>query len=294
MESKTRNLGRAYLVGKLQARGLSRRRSVLIVNVILSRMIHGLKRGWEVEFPFGKLKRVKRHFGKVWDAIDDWPANRDPCTIVHELDEAGDRELHPWAWPTIITAETRSRRSINSGFRARGSSVSIDGKQEKDWKYRSGSCLVAVWCSFSISFSELALHRAARTWSFNSGHCKRSIVRTRESKGWFLNKITTIYKKPYTVALEVDAESSSLRSAQRYLNDQLLQRDEGGALGGPDVSLNVYLDRWLALADRPRLRDKSYIDDQVLVARRVRPTLGEGMMRTLTPLDLQVSTAAWS
>ena len=55
MESKTRNLGRAYLIGKLQAQGLSRRRSVLIVNVILSRMIHALKRGWEVEFPFGKL-----------------------------------------------------------------------------------------------------------------------------------------------------------------------------------------------------------------------------------------------
>jgi nucleoid DNA-binding protein len=57
MESKPKNLGRAYLVGKLQARGLSRRRSVLIVNVILSRMIDALKRGREVEFPFGKLKR---------------------------------------------------------------------------------------------------------------------------------------------------------------------------------------------------------------------------------------------
>src|SRR5450631_4287004 len=119
MESKPKNLGRAYLVGKLQARGLSRRRSVLIVNVILSRMIHALKRGWEVEFPFGKLKRVKRHFGKWWDAIDDWPANRDPHTIVHELDEAGDRELHPWAWRKTSAANARSRRSMNSSSRAR-------------------------------------------------------------------------------------------------------------------------------------------------------------------------------
>ena len=113
MESKTRNLGRAYLVGKLQARGLSRRRSVLIVNVILSRMIHALKRGREVEFPFGKLKRVKRHFSKWWDAIDDWPANRDSYTIVHEVDEAGDRELHPWAWPKTGAADVRSRRWLN-------------------------------------------------------------------------------------------------------------------------------------------------------------------------------------
>ncbi len=112
-------LGRAYLVRKLQARGLSRRQSVLIVNVIQERMIRALKRGWEVEFPFGKLKRVKRHFSKLWDAIDDWPANRDPHTIVHELDLAGDQELHPWEWPKTGAANTRSQRSMNSSSRAR-------------------------------------------------------------------------------------------------------------------------------------------------------------------------------
>ena len=97
MENKPKNLGRAYLVGKLKALGLSCHQSVLIVNVKLERMIRALKRGGEVEFPLGKLKRVKRHFSKLWDAIDDWPLNRDPHTIMHELDAAGDRELHPWA-----------------------------------------------------------------------------------------------------------------------------------------------------------------------------------------------------
>jgi hypothetical protein len=126
MESKPKNLGRAYLVGKLQARGLSRRQSVLIVNVILERMIRALKRGWEVEFPFGKLRRVKRHFSDWWDAIDDWPANRDPHTIVHELDEAGDRELHPWAWPKTGAADARSRRSMNSSSRARRRSMEVN------------------------------------------------------------------------------------------------------------------------------------------------------------------------
>jgi hypothetical protein len=128
MESKPKNLGRAYLIGKLRERGLSRRKAVLVVNVILKRMIYALRRGWEVEFPFGKLKRVKRHFSKVWDAIDDWPANRDPYTIVHEVDEAGDRELHPWAWPTTGAAVVRSRRSTNSSFYAHGESMSIDRK----------------------------------------------------------------------------------------------------------------------------------------------------------------------
>jgi hypothetical protein len=126
MESKPKNLGRAYLVGKLRARGLSRRRSVLIVNVILSLMIHALKRGREVEFPFGKLKRVERHFSKLWDAIDDWPANQDPHTIVHEVDEAGDRELHPWAWPKSAAAAARSRRSTSSSFSARRKSGELN------------------------------------------------------------------------------------------------------------------------------------------------------------------------
>ena len=126
MGSKPKNLGRAYLVGKLQARGLSRRQSVLIVNVILERMIRALKRGWEVEFPLGKLKRVKRHFSKLWDAIDDWPANRDSYTIVHELDEAGDRELHPWAWPKTGAAVARSRRSVNSSSRALRKSMEVN------------------------------------------------------------------------------------------------------------------------------------------------------------------------
>ena len=77
---------------------------MLTVNVILEQMIHAFLRGWEVEFPLGKLKRVKRHFSKLWDAIDDWPANRDPHMIVHELDAAGDRVLHPWVWPKTGTA----------------------------------------------------------------------------------------------------------------------------------------------------------------------------------------------
>ena len=126
MESKPKNPGRPYLVGKLQARGLSRRQSVQIVNVILERMIRALKRGGEVEFPFGKLKRVKRHFNDWWYAIDDWPANRDPHTIVHELDEAGCRELHPWAWPKTGAAEARSRRSMNSSSRAGRKSMEVN------------------------------------------------------------------------------------------------------------------------------------------------------------------------
>ena len=99
MGSVGKSIGRAYLVGKLQDQGLSRRQSVAVVNVILGRMIHALRRGWEVEFPFGKLTRVKRHFSQWWDAVDDTPANRHLYTVEYELDELGDQELNGWQRP---------------------------------------------------------------------------------------------------------------------------------------------------------------------------------------------------
>jgi hypothetical protein len=72
-------------------------------------MIRALKRGGEVEFPFGKLKRVKRHFSKLWDAVGDTPANRNYYTVEHQLDEAGDQELN--GWQRLETGRGRRRRT---------------------------------------------------------------------------------------------------------------------------------------------------------------------------------------
>lgn len=94
MENKPQNLGRAYLVKKLQERGLSYRRSVRIVNFIFAEMAKTLKRGGVVPFPFGKLKRVKRHFSKWWDYVGDTPAHKSIFTVEHEVDEEGDALLN--------------------------------------------------------------------------------------------------------------------------------------------------------------------------------------------------------
>ena len=59
MEGKPKNLGRAYLVDKLRERGLSRRDSVRVLNVILEEMAKALRRGERVEFPLGALRRVR-------------------------------------------------------------------------------------------------------------------------------------------------------------------------------------------------------------------------------------------
>lgn len=111
MERKPRNLGRAYLVGKLQEEGLPRRQAVKVVNVILECMIKALRRGKEVEFPFGKLRRVRRHFSEYWDRVDDWPANREGYTVEWELDMEGIRLV----CPELFRSAAKQRRKSGPG-----------------------------------------------------------------------------------------------------------------------------------------------------------------------------------
>ena len=125
MEENGSNLGgRAYLVSKLRERGISRRQAVEVVNAILDAMIMALRRGKDVEFPFGRLSRVKRQFGARWDHDDDWPAHRDRYTVkwipnwedLKQLlgPEAAEEEVAAYAFdPTFIKAylmEQKARR----------------------------------------------------------------------------------------------------------------------------------------------------------------------------------------
>jgi nucleoid DNA-binding protein len=88
MEQKPRNLGRAYLVSELRNKknGVSKRKAVKIVNLVFREMSLALKRGREVEFPFGWLARVKK-VSRRWELVGDEPMNA--YTVEHELDDAG-------------------------------------------------------------------------------------------------------------------------------------------------------------------------------------------------------------
>lgn len=78
-----------------------------------------------------------------------------------------------------------------------------------------------------------------------------------------------------------------LGAAQRYLNAKLREREQGRDLVASEITLNEYLDRWLEMAARPKLRTKSYADYESLLRRYIRPALGERMLRSLLPLDIQ-------
>lgn len=96
MENKPKNLNRDYLIGKLRKRGLSRRDSVRILNFVIDEMTQALKRGEEVEFPFGTLRRARHQHAKKrgWFLDKITTIYKKPYTIKHELDDEGYKLLN--------------------------------------------------------------------------------------------------------------------------------------------------------------------------------------------------------
>ena len=68
--------------------------------------------------------------------------------------------------------------------------------------------------------------------------------------------------------------SWGLRSAQAHLNRMLAERDLGRNIRSSRQTLGQYLDHWLDICGRPRLRAKSFRDYSSLLAGYVRPQLG--------------------
>jgi hypothetical protein len=75
----------------------------------------------------------------------------------------------------------------------------------------------------------------------------------------------------------------TLRGAQAHLNRMLAERDLGRNIRSSRQILDQYLDLWLNICARPRLRAKSFRDYSGLLARYVRPRLGAGSLQELSP-----------
>ena len=91
MGNKWKSKGRAYLVKQLRERGCSRRQSVAILDLVFHEMSQALKRGEEVEFPLGKLRRVPRSLSELAK-----PPARRRYGVKWELDGAqGELTLKP-------------------------------------------------------------------------------------------------------------------------------------------------------------------------------------------------------
>ena len=96
MERKGIALNKGQIVRKLCERGLSRRRSVQILNSILDEVAATLARGEDVEFPFGSLKRIRHPHQKT----DGWFLGRNttiykkPYTVALEVDAESEKLLN--------------------------------------------------------------------------------------------------------------------------------------------------------------------------------------------------------
>lgn len=78
-----------------------------------------------------------------------------------------------------------------------------------------------------------------------------------------------------------------LRSAQAHLNRMLAERDLGRNIRSSRQTLSMYLDHWLNICARPRLRVKSFRDYSTLLARYVRPRLGSRLLGELSSGEIQ-------
>jgi integrase len=64
--------------------------------------------------------------------------------------------------------------------------------------------------------------------------------------------------------------------------------DSGGAVvEGNGVTLGKYLDRWLQVAARPRVSDRTFADYEDLLRRYVRPAMSRKRLSDVRPLDIQ-------
>jgi integrase len=79
-----------------------------------------------------------------------------------------------------------------------------------------------------------------------------------------------------------------LRDAQSHLNKMLGERDGGRNLDSSKQTLNQFLDRWLEVCAKPRLRAKSFQDYEGLLRRYVRPCLGAKTLATVSAFDIQM------
>jgi hypothetical protein len=111
------------------------------------------------------------------------------------------------------------------------------------------------------------IRRGTRTWLVRV-YCGRDVETTTRK---YLNQ--TIH--------------GGLRDAQAHLNKMLGERDRGRRLDSSKQTLNQYLDRWLELCVKPRLRAKSLKDYEGLLRRYVRPGLGTKTLASISPFDIQ-------
>src|SRR5205807_4329367 len=81
--------------------------------------------------------------------------------------------------------------------------------------------------------------------------------------------------------------NGTLKDAQTYLNTALSERDKGIFVEPTTLTVNVYLDKWLEAAARPRVSRRTADGYAGLLDRYIREPLGQIRLDQLQALDIQ-------
>jgi len=86
----------------------------------------------------------------------------------------------------------------------------------------------------------------------------------------------------------------SMREAQAYLTKKLRERDLGRDLEGAKITLNEYLDRWLETAVKPRVRQKTWQDYDVICGGTSGPAWATEFWSQCAQWTFKPPTTEWS
>lgn len=77
------------------------------------------------------------------------------------------------------------------------------------------------------------------------------------------------------------------KAAQQYLTAKLKELDSGIFIEPTKLTLNEYLDKWIEVALKPRVRAKTFSNYMQLINLYIRPDLGKINLAKITPLAIQ-------
>ncbi|MGH9944473.1 MAG: site-specific integrase, partial [Pyrinomonadaceae bacterium] len=77
------------------------------------------------------------------------------------------------------------------------------------------------------------------------------------------------------------------KEADKYLSATLTAISTGTFVEASPLTLSAYLDRWLEVAARPRLTERTYTSYEWLLKQHVRPAIGERKLADVRPLHVQ-------
>jgi integrase len=119
--------------------------------------------------------------------------------------------------------------------------------------------------------------------------CKVGQIVARGERRWLVRVYLGRDRETRKRSYHNETIYGSLRHAQAYLTRRLHERDLSRGVEGLQVTVDEFLDHWLKMAVRPKVRAKTYSDYAAMLRRSIRPAIGARIIASLSPLEIQAA-----